>query len=75
MERKRKIQLVARQVNFAEAEEQDDLYWSTASVEKRLEELFRLRKMFFENNNVEEGRRQIAKVVNKVSLYEQGNQS
>ena len=73
MERKRKIQLVARQVNFAEAEEQDDLYWASASVERRLEELFTLRKMVFGKDKSGNGKSGIAKVVNKLSLYEQGD--
>lgn len=73
MERRRKIKPVVKKLSFAEAEEQDDLFWAEASVERRLEELFSLRKMLFENRgeNISSGR--IAKVVNKVSLYEQGD--
>jgi len=68
MEKERKIKAVVRKVTFKEAEDADDEYWANASVEERLQELIKLRRMFFGDAN---GR--IKKVVSKRKRYEEGD--
>ena len=67
MEKKRKIERVARKVSFAEAEELDDKYWSAKSEDERLKALIELRKIFFERDTIA----RIQKVVSKYNLYEE----
>ncbi|MEO7265956.1 MAG: hypothetical protein ABIW38_13645 [Ferruginibacter sp.] len=54
MSKVRKIELVARKVSFAEAEEADDLYYANLTPEERLKECFDLRRLNYfggkENN-------------------------
>lgn len=66
MEKERKIKAVVRKVTFKEAEDADDEYWANASVEERLQELIKLRRMFFGNTN-----RRMKKVVSKRKRYEE----
>lgn len=67
MEKKRKIELVARKVSFAEAEEEDNSYWKNKTAEERLNELISLRYMVFGNLNEST----IQKFVRKRSVYEE----
>lgn len=71
MEKKRKIEKIVRKVSFAEAEEADDLYWANASVGERLNTLIELRKIF--SGKMKKGTHEIAKVVIKRNLYDEGN--
>lgn len=65
MEKKSKIELVVKKLSFAEAEEEDDLYWANTTEEERLNTLYDLRKMSLNQN------KKIEKVVSKRSLYEE----
>ncbi len=71
MESQRKIEKVVRKLSFAEAEEADDQYWMSMSMEERLHELSSLRNMIFstltENNKI----RMIEKVILKRNMYEE----
>lgn len=69
MEKKRKIAMEVRTVSFAEAEEADNLYWSTRSEEERLKSAIELRNIFFGRKKIVDTR--IAKVVFKRSIYEE----
>jgi hypothetical protein len=69
METKRNIQVVVKQVSFAEAEEADNLYWSQASYEERLSHLFMLRSIQFGNELKRTDR--IEKVVTKRKLRDE----
>ncbi len=73
MEKKRKIAMVVKKVSFAEAEEEDNLYWSNTSEEERLTSAIELRKIFFGRKKTVNT--QIAKVVFKRSIYEEEQES
>ena len=45
MKPERKILPIARKVSFVEAEKADDEFWANASIEERLAETERLRRM------------------------------
>lgn len=47
MKEERKIETVVRKLSFAEAEENDNLYWANKTAEERLNELISLRVMVF----------------------------
>ncbi|MEO5649386.1 MAG: hypothetical protein ABIR03_05610 [Ginsengibacter sp.] len=67
MDKKRKIALVAKSLSFKEAEEVDNLYWSTKSGEYRLRALMDLRELSY--GNIENA--SMEKVVYKRSKYEE----
>ena len=69
MDGKRKIVIVGRKLSFAEAEEEDDIFWANASVEERWMELVNLRMMVFGSRDGEPIKMQ--KVVRKRSFYEE----
>lgn len=66
MDKKRKIALVAKKLSLQEAEEADDLYWSTKSEEYRLMAMMDLREMAY--GNIEDS--SIKKVVFKRNKHE-----
>jgi hypothetical protein len=47
MNKKRKIEPVIRKVTFAQAEEEDMIYWMNLSATKRFEELLSLKQMIW----------------------------
>jgi DNA topoisomerase IB len=47
MNKERKIAMVVRKVSLAQAEEDDIVYWANASIEERLTEMNRLRRMIY----------------------------
>ena len=67
MFKERKIALVVKKLNFKEAEEADDLYWSKTSAEYRLRALIDLREMMC--GQIKD--RSIKKVVFKRSIHEE----
>jgi hypothetical protein len=64
MKTERKIALVAKKLNFKEAEEAEHEYWANTTVEERLWELIELRRMFFGDTSPS-----IQKIVSKRSIY------
>jgi hypothetical protein len=64
--------MVAKKVSFAEAEEEDDLFWSKSTAEENLTHLYELRKAFYDFDEIEkENGRFIKKVVNVISRNEE----
>jgi len=70
MDERRKIEPVVRKVSFEEAEALDDLFWSNATAEERLNELINLRMMVFGNAG---SNLRIQKVAIKRSVYEEAD--
>ena len=64
--KKRKIEIVGRTLSLAEAEAEDDLYWSGTTEMFRLQTLIDLREMVFGNGKPQT----IKKVVLKRSIHE-----
>jgi hypothetical protein len=71
--KKRKIAMVVKKVSFAEAEEAENMYWSSTSEEARLKSAIELRNLFFGRKRTADTR--IAKVVFKRSIYEEEQES
>jgi hypothetical protein len=71
MLRKRKIAMVVKKLSFKEAEEAEDEYWANTSVEERLQEFMRLRKMVYGDLL----NQPMQKVVFKGSVYEIENKN
>ena len=71
MEKKRKIEKVARKISPTDAEEADDLYWANASIDERLKTLIELRRIF--SGELKKGKNKIAKVVFKCNMHDERN--
>jgi len=71
MHTERKIARVVKKLNFKEAEEAENKYWANATVEERLQELMKLRKMVYGDLI----NQPMQKVVFKASVQEIENQN
>jgi uncharacterized protein YtpQ (UPF0354 family) len=70
MKSERKIQPVVKKLSFAEAEEEDNIYWANKTGEERLSAAMDLREIFFGMQKPKSTK--VAKVVFKRTLYEEG---
>jgi hypothetical protein len=67
--KKRKIELVARKVTFAEAEEADNKYYQSLTSEELLKECFDLRRLNYFGSGRIPRIKKVVKVINKYEKY------